>query len=366
MNDLEILGWGHDLQRAFEALAADLDDMNLLPGRVVAAHGDRHDLLTAAGPLAALPSGRLRRDLAPDERPVTGDWVAFHRGSGAEGHVLAVLPRRTRLARQAPGRPTRTQVLAANVDVVFVVTACGHDRNPRRVERYAVMVYESGATPVIVLNKTDLDPAWPMEKTRLADVAAGAPVVAVSALDAGAEDALAPWLQPGRTVALVGPSGVGKSTLLNRLAGRSLQATGPVRDHDARGRHTTTRRELVLLPTDPPGERGLLIDTPGIRELQPVADGDDIGDVFPDVRALADRCRFRDCTHAHEPGCAVRAAVEAGTLDAGRLDAWQRLVHEAASAARRRDAAARQDERRQGRAFNQLVRDVNRLNPKRR
>jgi len=246
--------------------------------------------------------------------------------------IHAVLPRSSMFIRRAAGDATDGQVVAANVDVVFLVAGLDGDFNLRRIERYIAAGWESGAQPVVVLNKSDL--AANLEDTiaEVQAIAPGVPVVALSAL-AGVES-LAPWLGPDRTIALLGSSGVGKSTLVNALIGAERQATGPVREEDSRGRHTTTARELIVMPLG-----GVLIDTPGMRLLGLWSSGDGVSEAFSDVEEIAGRCRYRDCVHDQEPGCAVREAVADGALGADRFASWQKLQKEV------RWLAIRQDER---------------------
>ena len=253
-----------------------------------------------------------------------------------------------------PGSATVEQVLAANVDLVMVVVAPGRDANPRRVERLLALAWESGAQPVVVLGRADLCPDWGTDvATELAGLAAVAPgvrVLALSCYTGQGVDEIAAMVAPGRTAVLLGSSGVGKSTLVNRLAGRDLLATGEIRD-DGKGRHTTTTRQLVVL-----AEGGLVIDTPGLRELGLWTGGSGAAAAFDDVAALAAECRFDDCRHQTEPGCAVLAALEDGRLPAERFSAWEKLQRELAWVERRTDPLAAARRRRQVRAISKSVR----------
>ncbi len=333
---LPALGW---TPRLAEALAA-LHSPDLVPARVARQDRDHYLLLTADGERDGVPAGRLRHEAREAaDLPVTGDWVAVRAAADGAATVVAVLPRATAFLRRSPGEVTAAQVVAANVDTVFVVTGLDGDLNLRRLERYLVAGRESGAAPVLVLNKADLVSDLDAVRVAVEAVAGGAPVVAVSARERRGLEALATWLVPGGTVALLGSSGVGKSTLVNALLGAERQATQEVRADDSRGRHTTSARELIPLPGG-----ALLLDTPGMRELGPWSDGLEMSGAFPDVAALAAGCRFRDCRHEQEPGCAVREAVERGGLDAARLEGWHRLQRELRWLTSRRDARARAEE----------------------
>ncbi len=248
-----------------------------------------------------------------------GDWVAV----GQSGTIEGVLPRRSVFVRQAAGTGRETQIVAANVDVVFLVTSLNSELNLRRLERYLTLAWESGAAPVIILSKADRAVPSTTLLPEVEAVAAGVPVHVTSAMTGEGMDALRAHLLPHRTGALLGSSGVGKSTVINFLLGYERQSTGKVREGDDKGRHTTTRRELVLLPGG-----GILIDTPGMRELQVADAGHGLLSAFDDVEALAAQCAFGDCTHGPEPGCAVKAAVQSGALPADRLESYHKLVRE--------------------------------------
>jgi ribosome biogenesis GTPase len=267
--------------------------------------------------------------------------------------VVEVLPRRTWLARKVPGAETSVQVVAANVDLALVVAGLDGDYNPRRLERALVLAWDGGAEPVIVLNKADVLPADEVaERVRATEaVAPGVTVLPVSAATGEGMDGVSACLRPGRTAALVGSSGVGKSTLVNRLLGEDRQRTSAVRASDARGRHTTTHRELLSLPGG-----ALLIDTPGLRELQLWAGAEALEGAFADVDALAAGCRFADCTHAEEPGCAVVAAAAAGALGADRLQSYRKLQRELRHLALRQDDLGRREQKQRWRSIHKLAR----------
>ena len=319
--DLNALGWDDGFAAALAALAAP----GLAPARVAVEHNHLYRVHAAAGELLAEAAGSLRHAAGgPDGLPAVGDWVAIRSG-GRRASIRAILPRRSCFARKAAGDPTQRQVVAANVDTVLLVAGLDGDFNPRRVERYLVAAAESGAAPAVVLNKTDLCPAAEqaaaLEAMRAA--APGVPVHATSCARAAGLDALEGYLAPGRTVALLGSSGVGKSSIINGLLGSERQQTRRVHGRTSRGRHTTVHRELLLRPGG-----GVIIDTPGMRELQLWDSGRALEAAFDDIEALAAGCRFRDCGHRSEPGCAVRAAVADGSLPAARLGHFHRLEDE--------------------------------------
>ena len=348
---LEELGWDEGWAAAAAEAAGGAD---LTPARITIEHRGAYEAIGAAGPVWAELRGKDYHE-ARDKRalPTVGDWVLVA-GAGGDGvaPIQALLPRRSSLVRAAAGEKVAPQPIAANVDVAFVVTSANQDLNVRRVERYLTTVRDGGAAPVILLNKIDLiDDPGPLV-ARLAEVAPGVPVIACSAERGDGVEAARAHLGPGRTGVVVGSSGVGKSTLLNRLLGEEAQEVRPIRDDDARGRHTTTRRELFVLAGG-----GILIDTPGMRELKPWTEPDATGDDglgFDEIAAIAAGCRFGDCSHDREPGCAVRAAVEAGALDPARVTAWQKLHREQDAQAKKRR------EKGQTRALRERLRDKGR------
>jgi ribosome biogenesis GTPase len=322
--DLGALGWNPELAEQLEP--------GLVPGRVVAAHRAAYDVQTAAGNVRTRLPGRL---LHENLDVAVGDWVGL-----ADGLIRTVLPRRSAIVRQAAGRTSEMQTLAANVDLAFIVTSLGPELEPRRIERYLVTIWESGAVPEIVLTKADRveDPSEYVAAVEA--VAVGVPVHVVSGLTGQGCDALRARLQPGVTAVLIGSSGVGKSTLVNRFAGTDRMAVKETRADDDEGRHTTSHRELIELPGG-----GLVIDTPGIRELQ-LWDAGGIDEAFADVEDLAAACRFNDCSHSSEPGCAVNAALESGALAQDRYDSWRKLQRELRAIAVRADARLRREEKR--------------------
>ena len=323
--DLATLGWNADLASQLTA--------GLQPARVVAGHRGEVDIATEEGRVrVAVP----RRFARAGQDVAVGDWVGI-----ATGAVQEVLPRRSALIRHAAGKATRAQVVAANVDIVFVVTSVGPDLDLRRLERYLVTIWESGARPELILSKIDrVDDATAFAR-EVATVAPDVPVHTVSAVTGEGCDAVLARITRGTTAVLVGSSGVGTSTLLNRLAGADVMSTGEVRLDDDEGRHTTTHRELILLPNG-----GILIDTPGIRELQLWSAEEGLEAAFSDIESLVATCRFSDCSHESEPGCAVQAAIADGTLTEQRYASWRKLQAELQVIAARQDALVARDEKR--------------------
>lgn len=335
---IEQYGWTDALRLAFEPHAK----AGHVPGRIIVQQRLANLVVTDAGTLSARLSGRMRHEAREAGHPAAGDWVALSaNASQGTATIHAVLPRRTAFVRRAADSVQTLQVIAANIDVVFVVTSMNADLNPRRLERFLAAAWQSGARPVVVLTKADLCAQPEAQAAEIATLAAGCPVLMVSVRQGLGLDGLMHHITPGETCVLIGASGVGKSTLVNVLLGEERMATQDIRAADARGRHTTSHRQLVLLPGG-----GLLIDTPGIRELGLVDADEGLGTVFDDIEQLARNCRFRDCGHDTEPGCAVRGALEAGLLDADRWRHFQKLARELAASGLTKDRMAQEVERR--------------------
>lgn len=324
---LELLGWDDSWRDVWAAHHRDGDER--LPARVIVESQHIYRVHTGEDEVLARVTGRVRHKLGSREAfPAVGDWVALKRAGPNDemGRIVDVLPRRGRFVRKVAGTTSEAQVVAANVDVVFLVSGLDHDFNVRRIERYLLAALDGGAAPVIVLNKADLPRDIEGVRRELGPVAGRVPIELVSARSGAGMDALRGHIGLGRTAAFLGSSGVGKSTLINRLVGTEAQRTAEVRESDSRGRHTTTHRELVVLPGG-----GLLIDTPGMRELQLWEVSSGLDDAFDDITSLGVDCRFRDCTHDTEPGCAVKLAVAEGRLSADRHGNYLRLRKEVRS-----------------------------------
>jgi ribosome biogenesis GTPase len=331
--ELASLGWDASFASAFAAVAREGDR----PGRVVRPDRGACSVLTAAGMVRARVAPGLLAD--PVARPCAGDWVVLREVAG-QAWLEAVLPRRTSVVRRTAGKESVGQVLAANLDAAAVIEPLDPSPDPSRVERLLALAWESGATPLVVLSKADLaaDPAT--IAAEIAEVAPGVAVLPVSAERGWGLHPLRQWIGPGRTLALLGPSGSGKSTLVNALAGAPVMATQRVRRADGKGRHTTTYRALVPLPGG-----GAVLDTPGLRAIGLLETADGLDRTFADVVELVAACRFADCRHQTEPGCAVRAALVTGELTVRRWESWRKLQREVAYEARRRDARLASAER---------------------
>ncbi len=321
MYDLTSLGWSEFFEGAFQPHR----QQGHFAGRVVVEERGAYRLYTEQGELSARVRGKLRFDSeSAADFPAVGDWVSlFRRERDGLAQIHAVLPRRSKFSRKAAGANSEEQVVAANVDTVFLVQGLDHDFNLRRLERYLVAAFESNATPIVILSKADLCNDVESKILEAESVAPGTPVHAISSVTGSGLEEIDRYVRPGVTVAFLGSSGAGKSTLINRIVGEEVQKTAEVRKHDSRGRHTTTHRELLVLKTG-----GLLIDTPGMRELQLWDAGGSLSEAFSDVESIAAACYFTDCRHQNEPGCAVREALADGSLDAARYESYVKLERE--------------------------------------
>lgn len=349
--DLAIYGWDARWAAAFRPFA----DEGLTPARVAIEYNHLLRLYTTTGDVRGQHSGKLLHTAAGRHAmAAVGDWVAIRRQAGERTATIeAIVPRRTHFSRKAAGELTEQQVVAANIDVVFIVMGLDRDYNPRRLERYLVLAKDSGATPQVLLSKADLVDDVTAQLAECRAVAPGADVYAVSVRDGRGIDRVRAALVRGQTGALLGSSGAGKSTLINHLIGAELLATAAVRASDSRGRHTTRHRQLVLLPWG-----GLLIDTPGMRELQLWTAPDATDATFDDVEAIAAGCHFADCRHRTEPRCAVRAAVEDGRLETTRLESFHKLQDEARALVSKQDVRERVQERAQSKTIARSLRQL--------
>jgi len=348
--ELSALGFGPFFEQQLRPSGGD----EVIPARIAAEHRGAYEVWSTAGPGRAQLAGRLRLELEDAGAPGVGDWVVVKDvpGPGHTTVIERVLERRTVFTRGAAGREARIQVIAANVDLVFAVCGLDADFNVRRIERYLARIWASGAQPAVILNKADICAGTAARVAEVETRAVGVPVHGISALHSEGIEAVRASIHDGMTAALVGSSGAGKSTLVNALLGGERMRTGEVRASDGRGCHVTTHRQLVLLPGG-----GLLLDTPGMRELQ-LLDEDGIDAIFGDIAALASACRFRDCRHDTEPGCAVKEAVESGALDADRFEHYRKLEREARANELRHDEHRR---RQAERVWGQLSDEVAQL-----
>ena len=354
---LHELGWNEDVSRAFAEWAGRAD---VQPARVAIEFNHLYRLYVDDGEVEAVVAGRLKhRATSRGQLPAVGDWVvARKRPDDDRATIVAVLPRRSRFSRRMAGQITDEQVVAANVDVIFIVMALDADFSLRRLERYLLLARESGASPVVLLTKPDLCADVAASVADTVTISGDLPVHVVSPkLNEGMEHVRG-YLAAGRTCALLGSSGVGKSTILNRLVCAEIRKTREVRETDSKGRHATAHRELVALP-----DGGLMIDTPGMRELQLWEVGGAVGETFEDIEALALHCHFGNCRHRGEPRCAVKTAVENGQLPAERLASYQKLQGELALLARQRDERAQIDEKRRAKVMGKALRQRPRTLP---
>ncbi|MDZ8104352.1 MAG: ribosome small subunit-dependent GTPase A [Nostoc sp. DedQUE12a] len=348
--NLDLLGWSDFFTHSF----VPYRQQGFSVGRVAIEYRNTYIVHSEQGELAAKVTGKLRHQATqPQDFPAVGDWVIIQtRESEGRATIHGILPRKSKFSRKTVGSKTEEQIVAANVDTVFLVCGLDGDFNPRRIERYLILAWESGANPVIILNKADLCNSLDECISKVEAVAIGVPILVLSATNNQGLDPLKTYLQPGQTVALLGSSGVGKSTITNQLKGASVQAVQPVRQGDNRGRHTTTNRELILLPTG-----GLIIDTPGMREIQIWADDESLQGTFADIETLAAECRFRNCQHHNEPGCAVQQALLEGELDYSRFLGYQKLQKELNYLVRKQDQRAQLAEKERSKKIHKAMRN---------
>ncbi len=345
--EISLLGWNSKFQKLFAPYAED----GHVPARVIARHRTVYRVVCAEGDLEAVIAGKVRyRAANKSEYPVVGDWVAVSpRIDEGTAVIHDILPRQTWFSRKAPGIEIEEQVFAANIDTVFWVSSLNKVLNTRRIERFMVSVWDGGAAPAIILNKADLCESVDEQVAKVEIAAPGVPVLVMSAKQGIGLEQLTPYLQAGKTVIFIGQSGVGKSTIINRTVGKDVLKTGDIRESDDRGRHTTVSRQLIVLPGG-----GMVIDTPGIRELQ-IWDLDQTGlEAFDNLEELATQCRFADCRHESEPGCAVKAAVEDGIIDRKRHENFMKLRRELDYLQTKVDFSARSEEKKRLKQFGRM------------
>lgn len=345
--ELRALGWDEEWQAVF----LEAGHEGTQPARLAVPRKKSYTVMTATGEHEAVIPGKTWHTQGAAGQPVVGDWVALEVVSDTASPVIrAILPRRTILTRKMPGEKVAEQYVAANVDVLFIVCGLDMDYNVRRIERYLALAHEGGVQPVVLLNKEDLVDDAARFRDEVIESAGEAAVLSMSAKDGTNMEALEVFLGPGITAAFIGSSGAGKSTLINALLGEERQDTQEVIEGTDRGKHTTTRRELIPL-----GDRGILVDTPGLREIQLWGDESALDDIFADIAALTEQCRFRDCSHTSEPGCAVIEAVETGDLSPKRVASYHKLSRELRHLATRRDEQARLEEKQKNKRFHKMI-----------
>jgi len=344
---LKQLGWTEEHTKTFKKYSGPY-----VPGRVACRQKTVWEVLIDGKSVTAGISGALKK---LGRFPAVGDFVVLlHQPEAGSDTIVDILPQKSVFTRGTCGREGTDQVIAANIDIVFIVTAAGHDMNARRIERYLAIAHASGAKPVIVINKSDLADDPESLTMEIIPVASGIPVIPVSAVTGDGIERLFPFLTPGTTIVLIGSSGVGKSTLINRLLDRPLQETSHTRDYDGKGRHTTTVRQLFILAGG-----ALMIDNPGLREVGIGTASAGIAETFPDILERAAGCRFSDCRHEQEPGCAVLAAVKNGTLSSFRLENYHRLMRELAFEQEKADIGLVRSERKRWKGITKLAKEIN-------
>ncbi|MBA3438380.1 MAG: ribosome small subunit-dependent GTPase A [Pyrinomonadaceae bacterium] len=347
-HNLSTLGWGEYFEAHFQPYEAS--DFNA--ARIVLEYKDTYRVYAEDGEQSAEITGKMRHDAANrKDLPAVGDWVVIRpRPEGNIAMIHAVLPRRSAFTRKVAGSRVEEQIVGANIDTVFLITSLNQDFNPRRIERYLTVAWDSGASPVIILSKADLCEEVEEQIAAIQNAAAGVPVHAVSVTKHSGLDELAQYFRHGQTVALLGSSGVGKSTLINHLLGHDYQRVQEVREQDDRGRHTTTRRELILLP-----QGGLVLDTPGMRELQLWDAEGGLHRAFEEIEAVARSCYFSDCCHKDEPRCAIREALAEGIIDAARYGNYEKLQKELNYVSRKQDISAQVTEKKRWKKLTRLA-----------
>lgn len=348
LNNQFLTGFSEEFQIEFEQYKSE----GFQIGRVALEHKRLYRVWTESGELLCEVSGKLAFQAeGREDFPAVGDWVVIKgRASEGNGTIHAILPRKSKFSRKAAGRTTEEQIIAANIDTIFLVSSLNDDLNLRRIERYLLLAWESGANPVVILSKSDLCESLSDSLSQVESVAMGVPIIPISSLDRTGFDELNKFLKPGSTVALLGSSGVGKSTLTNALLGTEKQKIQEAREKDDKGRHTTTYREMILLPNG-----AVLVDTPGMRELQ-LWDGDEgITESFKDIELYSENCRFRDCSHKNEPGCGVREAIEQGFLTDERMNSYRKLQRELAYLDQKTDKKAALERKKYWKSINKQV-----------